>query len=304
MIKKEASLLQLAIFSVICFVLFVSGTYFFLWENVKYIWLNSQFLLFSLILSIAIISLILFFRQSLLSLDREVNEKLQIQKDYLEQLNNTYEGTLKALAYMLDLRDHSTWGHSARVVSYALALAEQIGLAEDDLRQLAWAGLLHDIGKIGIPDSILFKPTALNKEEWENIKRHPTIGYRVIQEIDFLKFAADIVLSHHERFDGTGYPQGLKGDEIPPGARIFAVADALDAMTSDRPYRMAQPMEKALKEIGRLAGTQFCPQSVAALEKLGIESLKRIHQEVKNISDVVSMRRGVDPLISICRFDQ
>jgi putative nucleotidyltransferase with HDIG domain len=136
--------------------------------------------------------------------------KKAIQKNYLEQLNNTYEGTLKALSYALDLRDHGIWGHSARVVSYTLAIAEKIGLTQQALRQSAWAGILHDIGKIGVPDSILLKKAALDPDEWENVKRHPTIGYEVIREINFLKFAADIVLYHHEHYDGSGYPRALR----------------------------------------------------------------------------------------------
>jgi cyclic di-GMP phosphodiesterase len=182
-------------------------------------------------------------------------------------------------------------------------LLKKIGLKGNELRELAWAGFLHDIGKIGVPDAILFKQGALDQEEWKNIKRHPLIGYEVIREIDFLKFAADIVLSHHEHYDGTGYPKGMQGKQIPLGARIFAIADALDAMTSDRPYRAAVQMETALAEIKKLGGKQFCPQCVAAMNELGITQFYRIQQHVKTINDIAGMRNGLDPMLAFTKTD-
>ncbi|HBE77872.1 MAG TPA: hypothetical protein DDW65_08815, partial [Firmicutes bacterium] len=234
MSNKRLPVFELTIFCLVTVVFYIMGLLFFCQNSSNT--MNSHWLYvgFQVVFIVALLSLLLFLRRILVSKNLEIAEKKAIQKNYLEQLNNTYEGTLKALSYALDLRDHGTWGHSARVVSYALAIAEKIGLTQQALRQLAWAGILHDIGKIGVPDSILLKKTALDPDEWENVKRHPTIGYEVIREIDFLKFAADIVLCHHEHYDGSGYPKGIKGEYIPLGARIFAIADALDAMTSDR----------------------------------------------------------------------
>ena len=182
------------------------------------------------------------------------------------ELTETYDGTLEALVMALDARDHETKGHSLRVAEYALAMARHLGVEEGSQEWLDMhrGALLHDIGKIGVPDYILHKDGSLTPEEWDNMKRHPRIGNQMLKDISFLSGAAAIVHAHHERFDGKGYPRGLIGDEIPLGARIFACADAFDAMTSDRPYRKALPIDKAKAEILHNSGGQFDPQVVQA----------------------------------------
>jgi putative nucleotidyltransferase with HDIG domain len=182
------------------------------------------------------------------------------------QLAETYDGTLEALVLALDARDRETRGHSLRVTKYTMAIARQLGVEEgtQEWIDIQRGALLHDIGKIGVPDYILHKPGPLTPEEWEDMKRHPAIGHEMLRDISFLSGAAAIVAAHHERFDGKGYPHGLTGDEIPLGARIFVVADAFDAMTSDRPYRKALPPEVAREEIIRHSGTQFDPLVVQA----------------------------------------
>lgn len=212
---------------------------------------------------------------------QQLREEKDRQRKSCTKLQQANEGALKALIHALDYRDHDTWDHSRRVAAYATVLAEHMGLPQSELNKIALAGYLHDIGKIGVPDRILLKPTKLLPEEWETIKRHPELGYDIIQQLEFLNTAAEIILLHHERYDGSGYPLGLKGHKIPLLARIFAVADALDAMTSERPYRAARPMTEAFAEIRRLSGVQFCPQCVKALEELGVEKLSEIQQSVK-----------------------
>ncbi len=181
-----------------------------------------------------------------------------------EHTQETYYETIRSLAQALEARDSYTKGHSDRVTRYALATAEVMGLSEHSLKVLQYAGLLHDIGKIGISDSILHKRLALSEDEWETIRSHPLFGDTILGPIRFLADAQQIVLHHHERHDGSGYPGQLKGDEVPLEARIIAVADAFDAMTSDRPYRQAMPRPQAIEEIRRSAGKQFDPQVVAA----------------------------------------
>jgi putative nucleotidyltransferase with HDIG domain len=184
----------------------------------------------------------------------------------MESLQRAYDGTLSALVTALDVRDSETRGHSQRVSEIAMAIAEELGVERDTVawRELQWGALLHDVGKIGVPDFILRKPGELTEEEWEVMKAHPAAGAEIVRSIEFLGGAAEVVYAHHERMDGGGYPQGLRGEEIPLGARIFAVADAFDAMTSDRPYRAARPPEQALAEILRCSGNQFDPAVVKA----------------------------------------
>ena len=201
---------------------------------------------------------------------RRKNEELQAaNRDILEmsrRLRETYHGTLEALVAALDARDRETRGHSSRVCAYTLDVARQLGLEEGSVEwmDIQRAALLHDVGKIGVTDFILHKPGPLSPEEWQEMRRHPDIGYEMLKEVTFLNGPADIVRAHHERFDGKGYPCGLQGEEIPLGARIFAVADTFDAMTSDRPYRRAMPPEAAREEIMRNAGSQFDPAMVKA----------------------------------------
>jgi hypothetical protein len=201
---------------------------------------------------------------------RRKNEELErANRDILEMtetLKETYDGTLEALVAALDARDRETKGHSTRVTEYTLDIAQRLGYRPNTIEweDLKRAALLHDVGKIGVSDFILHKPGPLTPEEWEEMRRHPSIGHEMLKGVRFLAGPAEIVYSHHERFDGKGYPSTLAGEEIPLGARIFAVADTFDAMTSDRPYRRALPWEAAREEIARHSGTQFDPQVVEA----------------------------------------
>jgi putative nucleotidyltransferase with HDIG domain len=180
----------------------------------------------------------------------------------MTDLERSYDITLEALGDALDLKDAETEGHSKRVTAFTIAVARAMGLSGERIRVIARGAFLHDIGKMAIPDAILRKPGALDAEEKAIMQEHCYRGYQMLRKIPFLAEAADIVYSHQEKFDGTGYPRNLKGEQIPLGARIFAVADTLDAITSDRPYRAAQSTRAALEEIGKYSGTQFDPDVV------------------------------------------
>ncbi|MGH7621578.1 MAG: HD-GYP domain-containing protein, partial [Gemmatimonadaceae bacterium] len=182
------------------------------------------------------------------------------------ELRETYDGTLEALVSALDARDRETKGHSIRVARYMMEIAYHMGIqpSTDEWVDMQRGALLHDVGKIGVSDTILHKPGPLTDDEWVDMRRHPKIGHDMIKEISFLSGAATIVMAHHERFDGKGYPKGLAQDEIPLGARIFVLADTFDAMTSDRPYRRALTAEASRDEIIRCSGTQFDPKCVQA----------------------------------------
>jgi len=212
-------------------------------------------------------------------LERRVEEATRDLQLAYRELQDTYRATLETLGAALDSRDVGTESHSRRVHGYALATAREHGVPEADLTDLAHGVLLHDIGKIGIPDAILLKPGPLTPEEWGIMRRHPEIGRRLLEKIPFLKGAVPIVYSHHERWDGTGYPQGLRGEEIPLGARIFAVVDAFDAMTFDRPYSRAIPFEAAKTEIARCAGTHFDPAVVASFMRVPDAVLAEIRRK-------------------------
>ncbi|BAL27128.1 HD-GYP domain-containing protein [Azoarcus sp. KH32C] len=173
-------------------------------------------------------------------------------------------GFVEALADALDLREHETGLHSRRVACHTLVLARRFTETPEELRQIYWGALLHDIGKIGVPDHILLKEGPLDAAEWAMMRRHPEDGYRIVSRLPGMETAAGIVLSHEERFDGKGYPCGLRGEEIPFGARLFAVIDTLDAMTSDRSYRRGLSFETAREEILRSAGKQFDPVATEA----------------------------------------
>lgn len=198
----------------------------------------------------------------------------------LEKLYLNYRATMHALATALEARDVETKGHSERVVSYCLRLGKQIGLADRQLITLEHGALLHDIGKIGVPDGILLKRGALTEEEWSHMRRHVEYGAQILRGIDFLEGATEIVAQHHERFDGSGYPNGWGGDQICLGARIFAVADAVDAITSDRPYRAGRSFEDAADELIRCAGAHFDPLVVRAFTAVSIDSWREIRELV------------------------
>lgn len=193
-------------------------------------------------------------------------DQLRLANNQLEKamsnLERSYDITLEALGDALDLKDAETEGHSKRVTAFTIAIARQIGLPAEQVRIIARGAFLHDIGKMAIPDAILRKPGALNSDETAIMREHCYRGYQILKKIPFLAEASDIVYSHQEKFDGTGYPRGLKGDQIPLGARIFAIADTLDAITSDRPYRPAQSVAAARKEIEAWSGRQFDPEVV------------------------------------------
>ncbi len=176
----------------------------------------------------------------------------------------SYDQTLEALVTALEFRELETTMHTRRVVLYSMALAQKMGLSEDQTQQLRRGALMHDIGKIGVPDAILNKPGPLSEDEWVQMRRHSSLGVDILEGIMFFQGAIDIVGASHEQYDGSGYPHGLKGEEIPLGARIFAVVDALDAITSDRPYRKAQSFDVAYKEIKSKRGTQFDPKVIDA----------------------------------------
>jgi ribonuclease P protein subunit RPR2 len=189
----------------------------------------------------------------------------------LETAREMYVATMKSLAHVVEAKDPTTRGHLDRTAHYGLALARRIDPALAELPAVAYGFFLHDIGKVGIPESILCKAGPLTELEWVVMRSHPNQGARIVEPIPFMGEAVDIVRSHHERFDGGGYPRGLRGEEIPLAARIFSIADSFDAMTSDRPYRSALTTEEAVAEIRGAAGTQFDPRCVEAFEALAAE---------------------------------
>ncbi len=196
------------------------------------------------------------------------------------ELEEVYDTTLENLMTALDIRDGETFGHSQTVAKYTQVLARIVGLDDDSALENMYKGaLLHDIGKIAIPDSILKKPGPLSSREWEKIRLHPSLGHGLIKEIKLVPAVGSIILCHHERYDGTGYPQGLRGNAIPLEARLFAVADALDAITAHRPYRRARDFRYAQREIVRQAGTQFDPEVVEAFISLKPEKWEKIRFE-------------------------
>ncbi len=214
------------------------------------------------------------------------NERLGSLNAVLEQqVTERTSGLLEGMIRALDYRDTETQWHSWRVSKFTRRIAEAAGLAGDLLVHIEQGALLHDIGKIGVQDSILLKPGPLTPEEWVEMRKHPEMGYRMLANIPYLKDAAQIVYSHQERWDGRGYPRGLKGEEIVIGARLFCIADTFDAITSDRPYRKAQPPEVAFKEIGRLGGTQLDPRLSEVFLSIPPSEWLRIRGEIAALED-------------------
>ena len=196
----------------------------------------------------------------------------------LNSLEGSYRSTLKALTAALETRDSETHGHSERVVTYSLRLGREYGLSSEDMKSLEFGALLHDIGKIGVPDSILRKPAKLTEEEWVRMREHPVHGQQILRGIEFLQGAARVVAQHHEQWDGSGYPLGLRGEEIDICARIFSVADAFDAITSDRVYRSGKTYEAAAQELDDWAGRQFDPKVVKAFHRVPKEDWEELHR--------------------------
>ncbi|PYM19100.1 MAG: two-component system response regulator [Candidatus Rokuibacteriota bacterium] len=211
-------------------------------------------------------------------LERRIEEATHHLAAAYRELESTYRATLEALGSALDTRDVGTESHSRRVHGYALATAREYGMPETELSDLAHGVLLHDIGKIGIPDAILLKPGPLTPDEWKTMRTHPDIGKRLIEKIPFLRGAIPIVYSHHEKWDGTGYPHGLQAEQIPVGARIFSVVDAFDAMTFDRPYSQAIAFDAAKAELKRCAGAHFDPEVVEAFLRVPESLLEEIRR--------------------------
>ena len=205
---------------------------------------------------------------------------IQVERARL-RVERTCEEILQVMGYMLETRDNETAGHCQRVTRYTLELAKALHCSLDEIKTIVRGAYLHDLGKIGIPDAILRKPGPLTAEERAVAETHVRLGYDMVRRISFLAGPAEIVLTHQERFDGTGYPQGLVGHEIPLGSRIFAIADTLDAITRDRPYRDAQPYSVARDEIVRESGHQFDPDVVAAFLSLPSELWERIRDDVR-----------------------
>jgi len=214
-----------------------------------------------------------------LRLEEMVSERTLQLQTALQHTERSYEDTLEVLGAAIDLRDSPTAGHSRRVFLYSMEIAKIIGSLEHCFRTIAMGAWLHDIGKLAIPDRILLKPGPLAEDEWEVMRRHARIGYDLVKSISFLSGAAEIVLCHHERYNGCGYPQGLAANQIPLGARIFAVADTLDAMTSDRPYRLALPFQIAREEIERGLGALYDPEVASAFLRVPNETWEMIGKQ-------------------------
>jgi len=232
---------------------------------------TSAFLIFFLPLAMSWVT-----QKQYLDRSRSSVEELRRSHDELQRANAQLEGllertrtgylsTIASLARTIEAKDPYTGGHTERVGEYALMLARELGFEDEELEAVEVGAIVHDIGKIGIPDRILLKPGRLDADEFAEMRRHPEISSYILEELDLPQIVLDMARNHHERFDGNGYPDGLAGAEIPLAARVLTVADAFDAMTSDRPYRAALATEEALAEIRRNAGTQFCPRVVAAL---------------------------------------
>jgi response regulator RpfG family c-di-GMP phosphodiesterase len=227
-------------------------------------------------------------------LEEMVAQRTEELDGALRSLGDAYRTTLKALTAALETRDSETHGHSERVVNFSLRLGQELGLSAEQMRSLEFGSLLHDIGKIGVPDAILRKPAKLTEEEWVRMREHPLHGQRILRGIEFLEGAAKVVAQHHERWDGSGYPLGLRGAQIDLNARIFAVADAFDAITSDRVYRAGRSYEAALAELDEHAGRQFDPRVVEAFRRVPAEEWDEIRRRSLAARERLATARRVE----------
>ena len=209
----------------------------------------------------------------------DLRETFKAERARTQQLSSSYMATVRALSNAVEARDAYTGKHAERVATYAIELGRRLGLPRPDAPETEFGFLLHDVGKLAVPDSILFKPGPLTSEERALMARHTVVGAEIIQDIEFLFEAAKVVRSHHERWDGDGYPDRLRGEEIPLAARVFAVADVFDALTTHRPYRGALAMARAREMISEESGTHFDPAVVTAFERIDDATLERIRQE-------------------------
>jgi len=211
----------------------------------------------------------------------EERKKARLLTQAYDELSRTYKATLQALAGLLDTRDAATHGHSSRVVAFTMHLAKAMGISDPDrLKAIEQGALLHDVGKIGIADSILRKPGPLDEDEWDEMRGHPELGYRMLKDIQFLEDALPIVRYHHEHWNGGGYPLGLEGEMIPLEARIFSIIDAFDAITSDRPYSPARTYEQAVEILTQESGIRFDPSVVQAFLSVPKEDWDQIRSQV------------------------
>ena len=216
------------------------------------------------------------------NLEQVVRARTEMLRQAMENLEHSYDVTLESLGDALDLKDSETEGHSKRVTAYTIALARAMSIAPAEIKVIARGAFLHDIGKMAIPDEILRKPGKLTPKEQEIMREHCNRGYHMLRKIPFLAGAAEIVFTHQEHYDGSGYPSKLSGNQIPIGARIFAVADTLDAITSDRPYRKARTFEEARAEILRCSGTQFDPAVVEIMLNISSDLWHELRSEITN----------------------
>jgi putative nucleotidyltransferase with HDIG domain len=223
-----------------------------------------------------------------INLESLVKARTDQLQDALRNLERSYDITLEALGDALDFKDAETQGHSKRVTAFTMAIAKEMGLPKEQIDVIARGAFLHDIGKIAIPDRILLKPGKLDDKEKEIMREHCYNGYQMLKKIPFLAEACEIVYSHQEHFDGSGYPRGLKGHEIPLGARIFSVADTLDAIISDRPYRAARTLAEARKEIQVWSGRQFDPEVVEVFLRMSDEIFEYVRREINGQTNPAS----------------
>jgi ribonuclease P protein subunit RPR2 len=211
----------------------------------------------------------------------DLRETFKQERARSQELRRSYMATVRALSNAVEARDAYTGKHAERVTAYALELARALGIELSDNAEIEFGFLLHDIGKVAIPDAILFKPGALTDEEQALMRQHPLIGAHIVRGIDFLGAATDVVRHHHERWDGKGYPDGLAGEQIPLAARVFAVADVLDALTTKRPYRRASSFTVARETIIKEAGAQFDPRVVEAFNSIPDATFERIGAQIR-----------------------